>query len=110
MISTYSTRENAISAVPAFCSVKEQDVFVMNIKCPYGEEFSLRTRDQILNEESENISYKYYLPFEHCFINSDNAKREAGIWSQRLGKEITLDRHYKFKKGYKIFSHYTLKA
>lgn len=114
MIYTYSTEEKAINAIPKFCQKKEQDCFVYRVVYTSGEEYSLRTRDGILNEESELIVYKFYLPINHCFCEGDkqtardNAMREANVWAERLSKNITIDSHYKFERNYKIFSHYTL--
>ena len=109
MINTFSELETAVMAIPDFCKQEEQDVFVVHVKCKSGEEWSLRFRDQIFHEDSPCIAYKYYLPFSHKFADRDNAQREADIWSERLDKEITLDRHVKVEKGYPVFSHYSLK-
>jgi len=109
MIYTYSTLDGAIDAIPEFCKENEQDVFIVKINYPYGNEFHLRKRDEIFSEESENIIHKYYLPFDHEFMCRDNALRECAVWSLRLNKRIILDRHYKYKNGYRILNHYTLK-
>ncbi len=108
MINTYSTKEDAIAAIPEFCKIKEQDIFVCHVCYPFGEEWSLRTRDQIFSEESFSIIHKYYLPINHHFIERDNAIREKQVWEMRLNTEIELERHTKVKKGYPTFSHYTL--
>lgn len=109
MIYTYSRLEAAKKAIPEFCRVREQDVFIVHVKCPSTEEWCLRTRDEIFSEDSPGIVHKYYLPFAHRFNNLDNAQREADVWSRRLNLPITLERHIKIEKGYKVFSHYTLK-
>ena len=109
MINTFSELENAVKAIPDFCRQEEQDVFVVHVKCKSCEEWSLRLRNQIFDEDSPCIAHKYYLPINHRFKDRENAQREADIWSQRLGKYVGLERHIKTEKGYKIFSHYSLK-
>ena len=109
MICTYSQLGAAIKAIPDFCKTREQDVFIVHIKCPSSEEWCLRTRDEIFSEDSPGIVHKYYLPFGHHFNDLDNAQREAGVWSRRLDLHITLERHIRIEKGYKVFSHYSLK-
>ncbi len=110
MIYTYSTKEKAIEAIPGFCKKMEQDVFVYYVPYPHGEEWSLRMRDQILDEDSTRIEHKYYLPIEHHFADRDNVLRESVVWEKRLGQKLTIDRHCKTERGYPIFSHYTLKV
>ena len=100
MISTYSEKEKAIRAIDKFCQKKEQDIFVYHVKCPCSEEWSLRTRDQIISEDSPRIVYKYYLPFGHTFRNVHNATREANVWSERLKIPITIDRKTKIVNQY----------
>ena len=108
MINTFSSCQSAIDAIPDFCSQVEQDIFVYYVRYPWGEEWSLRTRDQVMDVKSENIVYEFYLPIDHRFCFRDNAIREAEVWMQRLNQAVTLDRHINIKKGYKEFSHYTL--
>ena len=110
MIYTYTTLESAKDAVPGFCKKHEQDVFICKVDYPFSEEFSLRTRKQVMSEDSRYIAYKYYLPITHHFSDRDNVMREAHIWQDRLNKNVSIDRHCCTQKGYKIFSHYTLKA
>jgi len=110
MISTYSSDWKAIAAIPDFCSEVEQDIFVYHIQYPQGEEFSLRMRNQVMSEESPQIIHKYYLPFDHHFKDRDNARREQQIWTVRLNRPVSLERHIRYERGYKIFSHYTLKV
>ncbi len=110
MIITYETKESAIGAIPEFCEKMEQDVFVHRVKYPYGEEFSLRTRKEIMGEDMPSIVHKFYLPFDHEFAERDNAYREARIQEDRKRMSVTVERHYRWEKGYKIFSHYTLKV
>ena len=109
MIYTYSRLEAAKKALLEFFQIREQDVFIVHVKYPSGEEWSLRTRDELFSKDSPVI-YGHQLPhFEHHFKDRDNALREANNQSQRLGIPITLERHIKMEKGYKVFSHYTLK-
>ena len=110
MICTHSSQESAIEAIPDFCCENEQDVFVYRIDYPYGAEYSMRLRDEIMDENSANIVYKYYLPIEYHFKNRDNAYRESEVWMQRLGIRVLVDRHYKTEDNYKILSYYTLKT
>jgi len=106
MINTFSAKDNAIAAIPEFCKVKEQDVFVCHITYPFGEEWSLRLRNEIMCKD--NVVYEYFLPITHHFVDRDNAIREAGVWEGKLNRAVIIDRNYKYEKGYKIFSHYTL--
>ena len=108
MIYTYTTKESAIAAIPEFCEVNEQDVFVVHVKYQSGDEYSLRKRDEIFHEDAPSIVYKFFLPIEHTFKDRDNALREGEVWKQRLGEDIELERHTRTEKGYKIFSHYSL--
>ena len=110
MIYTYESLDSAIGAIPEFCKHEEQDCFVYHVMYPFDEEYSLRTRDQIMSEESIRIIHKFYLPITHHFSDRDNVLREADIWHERLGKSVTIDRHFCTEKGYKNFSHYTLNA
>ncbi|KKN09722.1 hypothetical protein LCGC14_1043740 [marine sediment metagenome] len=109
MIFTYATLEAAKEAIPEFCRVKEQDVFIWYVKYPCGEEYQLRTRDQLFSKESKQIVYKYYLSVNYHFEGRDNAMRELKVWEQKLGENIELERHTKTEKGYPVFSHYSLK-
>lgn len=109
MISTYSTQESAIEAIPDFCCENEQDVFIYKVIYPSGSQFRLLLRDEVMDENSVNIVYKYYLPIEYHFKNRDNAYRESEIWSDRLSMLVEVNRHYKTKNNYKILSYYTLK-
>lgn len=110
MIYTYTSLDSAKNAIPRFCERHEQDIFVYHVTYQFGEEFSLRTRDEVLSEDSPNIVHKFYLPITHRFAGRDNVLREANIWQDRLNKNVTIDRHCCTEKGYKIFSHYTLKT
>jgi len=108
MIYTYSTKDKAIAALPNFCSKKEQDVFVCRVNYPCGTEYSLRLRNQVMTEDSPSIEHKYYHPVNSNFKDRDNAYREAEVWSQRLNRNVTIERHYKTNHGYVQLTHYTL--
>ena len=108
MIYTYATKESAIKALPNFCSKKEQDVFVYRVTYPSGTEWSLRLRDQVMDEDSPKIEHKYYHPIGSHFINRDNAYREAKVWTERLQRPVTIERHYRTSHGYAQLTHYTL--
>ncbi len=110
MINTHESLDSAKQAIPNFCKMYEQDIFVYHVKYQFGEEYSLRTRDQVMSEESPWIVHKFYLPITHHFSDRDNVLREANVWQDRLSKNVTIDRHCCTEKGYKVFSHYTLKA
>ena len=110
MIYTHESLDSAKEAIPDFCKRYEQDIFVYHVKYQFGEEFSLRTRDQVMNEDSPCIVHKFFLPITHHFSDRDNVLREADVWQDRLDKNITIDRHCCTEKGYKVFSHYTLKT
>ena len=110
MIYTYESLDSAKDAIPDFCKKHEQDIFVYRVDYPFGDEYSLRTRDQVMSEESPNVVHKFYLPITHHFSDRDNVLREANIWQERLHQNVTIDRETRTEKGYKVFSHYTLKT
>jgi len=101
--STYElAREKAIDKMIEL----EQDIFICRCTYKSGEEFILKTRRQMLS--GGDYLYVVKLPFDHMFKEERNAIREAGRFSQEMGKDITIEKHITKINGYPFLSHYSL--
>jgi hypothetical protein len=83
----------------------EQDVFICHSKYQSGEEFVLKTRDQL---SCNSYLYMVSLPFKHRFANKQNAEREAGIFASKKGRPVYVKPRTYIQNGYKKIKHYYL--
>ena len=84
----------------------EQDIFICKVNYHSGQEFVLRTKDEMMR--LGDCLYHQQLPFRHKFNTWDNAVRESKKFRKKLKKKIRIDKITTEDKGYELFSHYAL--
>ena len=84
----------------------EQDVFICKVNYHSGNEFVLRTKDEMMRDG--DFLYHQMLPFKHKFTFRDNALREAKKFAKKLKKRVLIDRVTYTEKGYEKISHHIL--
>jgi len=101
----YSTYELAKKKAYEKLRELEQDVFICGSKYKSGEEFTLRTRDEL---SCGAYLYMLALPFKHRFNNKNNANREADIFASKEMKAVYVDKMIEKINGYDIIKYYYL--
>lgn len=101
----YSTYELAREKAQERMKELEQDIFICHSKYKSGEEFILKTRDELT---CTTYLYMLALPFRHRFGNKSNAERESGIFASKKGKPVYVKKKTEKVNGYDIIKHYYL--
>jgi len=83
----------------------EQDIFICHTKYPSGNEFTLKTRNELT---CGNYLYMLKLPFTHRFASKKNAEREANRIAGIEYKPVWVDKHTEEENGYTIIKYYYL--
>lgn len=102
----YSTYDLAKEKAEERMKELETDIFICRTKFNSGEEYTLKTRDELISHAS--FIYMVQLPFHHRFANRDNAIREASIFEKKMDRKVMIEKHTYEENGYNIFSHYSL--
>jgi len=101
----YSTYDLAKEKAIDKMNELEQDVFICHSKYISGEEFTLKTRDELT---CNNYLYMVEIPFRHRFKDKSNAQREASIFASKKGRPVYIKPRRKIISGYDIIQHYYL--
>jgi len=88
----------------------EQDIFICSCCYRSGQEFILKTRDELVR--NGDFLYHLRLPFKHRFKIKENAEREAEKFASNSGKPVYVRKKTTTENGYvKILYYYlTYKA
>ena len=101
----YSTYELAKERAKDKMREIEQDIFICHSKYKSGEEFTLKTRDELT---CNAYLYMVALPFKYRFRQKKNAKREADVFASKKGKPVYFDKKIETMNGYPIIKYYYL--
>ena len=101
----YSTYELAREKAVERMTELETDIFICNCKFKSGQEFTLKTRHEIMGM---NYLYMVGVPFRHHFKDKKNAEREASIFVSKSGKPVYVCKKTYEENGYIKTSHYYL--
>ncbi len=101
----YSTYDLAKDKAPEKLGELEQDIFICKSKYLSGEEFTLKTRDELT---CSTYLYMLALPFRHRFRNKDNARREAGVFASKKGRPVYVKKKIEKQNGYDIIKYHYL--
>lgn len=102
----YSTYELAKAMAHERMKELEQDIYICRTEFKSGEEFTLKTRSEMMSCAS--YLYIVQIPFKHKFKKRDNALRESKAFEYKLGKPVIIEKHTYEENGYNKFSHYSL--
>ena len=102
----YSTYELARKMANERMRELEQDIFICHTKFRSGEEFVLKTTDQVFGD----YLYMLPLPLGYHFKDKKNAQREADKFKDKLNKNILVETITYEENGYTYISHYSLKS
>ena len=102
----YSNYELAKTMAEERMKELEQDIFICKSKFQSGEEFTLKTIDEMMdcNTHLHVIS----LPFRHRFVTKKNAEREASKFTSKKGVPIYVKKRTEVENGYIKIKHYYL--
>lgn len=103
----YATYEIAKEKAIEKMEELEQDIFICLSHYPSGNEYILKTRNELM------FCSKWLriieIPIDFKFTNKENAEREARMIRKKTGKKYILIDTVKIKQnGYNKFSHYEL--
>jgi len=84
----------------------EQDIFICRSSYLSGEEFTLKTRDQLM--KCSSYLYMLELPFRHHFKTKQSAEREADVFTSKKGRPVYVKKKTYEENGYIKTSHYYL--
>ena len=101
----YSTYEKAKYMAYERMKELEQDIFICHSAYKSGEEFVLKTRNEM---SCTSYLYMLELPFKHKFKNKKNAEREASTFASKRGKPVYFNKKINLINGYNKISHYYL--
>ena len=103
----YTTYELAKEKAIEMMEELEQDIFICSTKFPSGEEFVLKTCNELMH--CTKWLYLQEVPIDHKFINKDNAINAGRKIREKQRKRfILVDTVRKRKNGYSNISHYEL--
>ena len=100
----YSTYELAREKAEERMKELEQDIFICCSKFASGQEFTLKTRNQVLGD----YLYMLELPFRHRFQDKKNAEREASMFASKKGRPVYVKRRTETINGYVVTKHFYL--
>jgi hypothetical protein len=102
----YSTYEIAHKMSEEKMNELEQDIFICLTKYPSGQEFTLKTRNEIMS--CTDYVYQRSLPFRHHFATKANAEREASIFASKKGRPVYVRRKTDIQNGYIVTKYFYL--
>ena len=102
----YSTYELAREMAEERMKELEQDILICRTKFISGEEFTLKTRDEMM--QCSDYLYMVQIPFNHHFKKRDNALRESRVFEEKLGKSVMIEKITYEQNGYTLTSHFAL--
>ena len=102
----YSTYELAKEMAEERMRELEQDIFICRTKFKSGEEFTLKTRDEMM--KCNSYLHVIGLPFRHRFKIKKNAEREASVFASKKGAPVYVKKKTYQEKGYTKTSHFYL--
>ena len=100
----WSTYDLAKSKAEEKMDELECDIFICHSNYLSGEEFTLKTREEVFGD----YLYMVEIPFRHRFKTKPNADREAGIFATKKGRPVYVKKRRKIINGYNTIQHYYL--
>ena len=94
----YSTYEMAKEMAEERQGELEQDIFICPSKYKSGNEFLLKTREQVFGD----YLYMLAIPFRHHYKDKQNAIREADMFVSKKGRPVYVKPKYEIQNGYKM--------
>jgi len=101
----YSTYEMAKEKAQERLIELEQDIFICKSTYLSGEEFILKTRDDLT---CRTHIYMVEVPFRHHFADKKNAEREASVFASKKGRPVYVKKKVEVKNGYPFTKYYYL--
>lgn len=102
----YSTYELAKKMAEERMDELEQDIFICKSIFKSGEEFTLKTRNELIGHK--NYLYMVALSFRHKFRDKQNAEREADIFTSKKGLPTYVKKKTEIENGYVRIKYYYL--
>ena len=101
----YSTYEEAKAKAHERQKELERDIFICHTKYPSGEEFTLKTGDEVT---CGSYLYMLKLSFDHHFASRKNAEREANRIAGIEYKPVWVGKKIEKENGYQVIKYYYL--
>jgi len=101
----YSSYELAREKANERMKELETDIFICLCKYKSGQEFTLKTRYEIMGT---NYLYMVALPFRYHFEEKANAIREADMFASKRGRPVYYDKKTAIESGYVVTKYYYL--
>lgn len=102
----YSTYELAREMAHERMKELEQDIFICKSKFHSGEEFTLKTRGEMM--KCNSYLHVISLPFRYHFTTKKNAQREASRFISEKGVPVYVDKKTEIVNGYVVTKYFYL--
>lgn len=101
----YSDYETAKEMAEEKMKELECDIFICKSKFQSGEEFTLKTIDEM---SCSTYLHIISLPFRHHFVLKKNAEREASKFISKKGVSVYVNKKTEIVNGYVTIKYYYL--